>query len=203
MTRKFTINRWGVGRFVPATAVIAAAIIAFANQNPGQTIPLSSIVATNPQAEMRYLKDVFPSGEGEEYQKKFLTSETNASNIFLVDAINERKAISASVRVLFGPMSANTATNTKGRNHWLVAYLGSGPSNPRWFVVDDVSINRDKIRLAYSTPKVSNVTDDIQRYYYWVPLGKLKAGIYFVELYDANVKSVVLSRRVTVESNSE
>jgi hypothetical protein len=179
-------------------AVFVVSIIAlFAAAQPPEhvSIPLSSIISTNPQNGMRQLIDAFPAGDGKEYQKKFAGFNSNASNVFLVDANSERAAISASVRIWFGPRSPATS---KSGNQWLVAFLGIGPSGPRWYEVTNVDVVGDKVRLSYRTPQPSMASKDVQQYFFWVPLGKLKPGVYYVELYDEGLKAAVLSRRVEV-----
>jgi hypothetical protein len=161
------------------------------------------MITTSPQPKMRNLGDVFPDGEMEDFKAKILSTHRNEASVFVVDAMNEKDAVSASAGVLFDSkptdteVTVNTADPPPG-SHWLVAYLGMGPSHPARWIVERASIARNKIRLIYRKPELTSVTGDIQHYYYWVPLGKLKAGSYEVELYDAHSEAVTLSRRVAV-----
>ena len=203
-TLRFAIDRWLIGGVVAALVLITVAIIVFANSNVERRISLSSIITTSPQGEMRSLSDVFPSGEMESFKTKILSFHGNAATAFLVDAATEKDAINASAGVLFGSMPAdkavpvNTADPKRG-SQWLVAHLGLGPSYPTCFVIEETSVKADKIRLTYWKAKAADATADIHHYYYWVPLGKLKAGTYHVELYDADLNEETLSRRVEVE----
>jgi hypothetical protein len=176
------------------SAVVVIAVAPFSAAQ--HTIPLSSIISTNPQKGMRQLIDAFPAGDGKEYEKKFADFTSNASNAFLVDARNDRAAITGSVRIWFGPMSP--ATVSSRGNHWLAVFLGLGPSHPRWFEVTKVVVASDKVRLSYRTPQPSEITRDVRQYFFWVPLGKLQSGVNSIELYDENLKATVLSRRVNV-----
>jgi hypothetical protein len=190
---RITTTPW---QFSMAVFVVSTvALFAAAQQSDHVSVPMSSIISTNPQKGMRLLTDAFPAGDGKEYQKKFADFNSNASNVFLVDANSERAAISASVRIWFGPRSPATS---KSGNQWLVAFLGIGPSGPRWYEVTNVDVAGDKVRLSYRTPKPSIVSKDVRQYFFWVPLGELKPGTYYVELYDEGLKAAVLSRRVEV-----
>jgi hypothetical protein len=157
---------------------------------------------------MRYFNDVLPTDVGSEYQRKFIGITSNASNVFLVDAANEYDAINASASVLFGPFSADTAATVnapdpKPGSHWFVVYLGAGPSTPTWFLVESATVQGNTIRLIYSkAAAATQITADIRRYYFWIPLGKLEPGTYIVELYDSNVNAVTLSRRVYVSGTN-
>jgi hypothetical protein len=56
-----------------------------------------------------------------------------------------------------------------------------------------------KIRFNYRTNQRGDTTCDIHYYYYWVPLGKLDAGVYYLELYDGSLDAVTLSRRIEIQ----
>jgi hypothetical protein len=198
-------------RFVPtaiALLLVAAAVILLLRANKGQSVPFAEIITTGSQEKMRYFDDVVPIADQESYQRKFAGSRTNALSIFLVEAGDERGAISASSRFLFGPLASEAAargiiSDGKNGNHWLVAYLGAGPSYPNWFVIEEPTVKSDKITLTYRTAEAAETTANVQHYYYWIPLGKLKSGTYRLELYDADQSKVTHSRRVDVREQEE
>lgn len=174
-------------------------------------IPLSSILTTSPQRGLLRTRDAFPQQSGDRNNKvtngylwRILTeTKGGASNAFLVDATNASDAISASLSVLIGsggveiPVPVNKPDPMRGQ-YWLVVYLGSGPSNPVSWTVEDVVVDQNAVKLRYRTPKPQPATDDIRRYYYWVPLGKLDQETYEIQLFDADKSVVTLMRRVEV-----
>jgi hypothetical protein len=201
---KIAIDRRFIWRTVLLILLITLVVVAFANRNAEQDIAMSTVLATNPQADMKYVYDVCQTSERADYQKKLLQLDSNASNAFLVEGSNDRDAFVASLRILFGPLPADTpaAVNRADARQggcWFVAYLGSGPSEPRWFTIENAVVETGKIRLNYHRAHATMMTRDIQHYCYWVPLTKLDPGVYYVELYDTNLKAVTLSRRIGVE----
>lgn len=202
----FAINRLLVGRWMFALVLVTIAIIVFAKPRGKRSIPLSEIIATSSQAKMKHFNEVFTNNAptGEFYQRTLHSNITRPSNVFLVVAAVDSDAIGASIDVFFGGRSADTPAPIERPNpglgsHWLVAYLGAGPSGPTWFVVEKVSVSANKISLIFSNPEAGSVTADVHHYYFWVPLGKLNPGIYRLELYDAELNAVTLSRRVEIK----
>jgi hypothetical protein len=175
------------------------------NVGTERSIPLTSIFTTSPQGGVQAFEVVFPKeGERRKQFQRISAFSSGASNLFLVDATNPLDAFKASLSVLEGSHSAdtpapvNTADPERG-SHWLVAYLGVGPSQPVWWVVESVTVNRNAIRVNYHQPKASIVTRDVWKFYYWIPVGTLDPGKYQLEFYNTKEKAVTLSRRVTVE----
>lgn len=192
----------------PLTISIVVAC-ATATQAAERIVDLSKIVSTSNQrgliqARPSYRDDgIFEQSFGYHLQKIVRASESGASNLFLVDATNIDDAVRASTEVLLGgrgvsvPASADSRKQRNGR-HWLVAYLGVGPSSPPAWTIKAVSINGNRIKIAYQIPQPTTVTSDVHAYYYWIPLGKLGANVYELELFDVNLKEVTLLRRVEV-----
>lgn len=199
----FVTHRLARTGLVIALLLLTMAALTLTEIETPRAIDLSSIVATSPQAQMQYIYDVLPTAEKQGSERSFASLSTNASNVFLVDATNSHDAVTASLNVFFGPMSAgsaatvNTAEPKRG-GHWLVAYLGLGPSQPRWFVVESVTVKGHVVRLIYHMADTMDASRDVQHYCYWIPLGTLDVGTYYVELYDSRLKAATLSRRVTV-----
>jgi hypothetical protein len=165
-------------RIAIALLLVAAAVILLLSANKGLSVPLAEIITTGSQEKMRYFDDVVANADKESLQRKFSGSRTNALSIFLVEAGDERGAISASSRFLFGPLAPEAAargiiSDGKDGSHWLIAYLGAGPSYPNWFVIEEPTVKTDKITLTYRTVKAAEATANVQHSYYWIPLGKL------------------------------
>jgi hypothetical protein len=173
--------------------------------NSEKTIPLSTVVTTGPQGELKAFQVEFPNEVERRKQFQQISAfSSGASNLFLVDATNSLDAFKATLSVLEGSHSAetpapvNTAEPKRG-NYWLVAYLGVGPSEPVWWVVESVTIKRNAIRVTFHQAKGNLVTRDVWRFYYWIPVGTLDPGKYQLEFYNVKEKAVTLSRRVTIE----
>lgn len=170
-------------------------------------ISLSEIVTTSPQKGLQPVRDVLAKkGDAqatEGYLSRILTGSNGSSNAFLVDATNIYDALQASSTILDGARSAdtpapvNTSQPTRG-SHWLVAYLGTGPSSPTWWTIESVTIHKGKIVLKYRMSKPSPTTADLNPYYYWIPIGKLPLGAYEIKLVDADQAAVSLMRRIEV-----
>jgi hypothetical protein len=131
-----------------------------------------------------------------------------SSNVFLVDANNFYDALSASFSILAGSNKPDTpprVTKSKPerRSHWLVAYFGPGPSTPTWWTIERVIVDEGKVVLSYRRSKPQPATDDVRPYYYWIPLAKLNAGPYELQLFDADKNATTLMRRVDVGSTDE
>ncbi len=173
-------------------------------------IPLNEIVTTGPQNGLQHGRDLFQQDESEhkrrsveEYLRQIQSIARGSSNVFLVDATNIFDAISASFSILVGTRSAdtpapvNTAEPIRG-SHWLVAYLGSGPSSPSWWKVEETKIAGNTITFSYRKTLPSPATKDIHPYFYWIPLGNLSPGAYEIRLFDTHLQVTSLLRRVEV-----
>jgi hypothetical protein len=82
--------------------------------------------------------------------------------------------------------------------NWVGACMGSEGSLPPAFRVLAVEIEGKKIRVTYESIKNDLSSGDEHPYLLWAPLGKLSAGEYTLELYDATVKKVTASRKSKV-----
>lgn len=197
---------WMVG--IAGCLLMTAYVKAEESQDPkveeARTIPLTEIVTTSPQKGLRNIDDVLGPAEAyNTFMARFRNVTDGSSNAFLVDAIELRDALNASSRVLFGSRSAdtpapvNTPNAVRGRL-WLVAYLGSGPSNPTWWTIESVRVAKGKVVLNYHRPKPQPATADVWRYLYWIPLGNLQPASYEVQLIDADTNALTLLRRVEI-----
>jgi hypothetical protein len=201
--------------FFFATFVVAC--IASADE-PGakpasREIPLSSIVTTSLQKGMKQTSDAFPykdrasvSTNGH-LQRILAGTKSGASNVFLVDAKDMHDAVGIGARVIVGAHQADTAARQdipkpKHYEYWMIAYLGSGPSEPAWWTVESATVQGTTVRLNYLKSPPSPATKDLHPYYFWVPVGDLENGSYQLELFDVKNNVVTLSRRVTVEKEA-
>jgi hypothetical protein len=175
-------------------------LVVLMREQQDRSIPLTSIIATTSQENLRQFHDIFSNNEEEQYQRKFAGSTANASNVFVVKASDATSAVSIGSRVFFGYLPTEQAATTKEKkeqsDYWLVAYLGAGTSSPTSFVIDEVTVEGNVVRLTYSRPKAERVTCDVLQYYFWVPLGELRPGKYRLDLFDVTARAVTLSRYV-------
>ncbi len=179
-----------------------------------RAIDLSEIITTSPQPELRPIKvawekdDKQPPGAFGNVLHQIQSINNGASSVFLVDAKNTQDGIFASLSVLIGWRSADTpATVNTGKprrgSHWLVAYLGAGPSTPTWWTIKSITVAKSKVILSYSASKPSPATADVVPYLYWVELGALTPGSYELQLFDADRGELTLMRRVEVAPGKE
>lgn len=180
-----------------------------------RSIPLSSILTTSRQPGMIaverefQLQDNVDNKSTRGYLRQILeASHGGASNVFLVDAANASAAIDASYNVIVGSRSAETAVtenipNPRHGRLWIVVYLGSGPSSPVWWTIENVTVDGFKVAVNYRQSKPSPATDDVCQYYYWIPLSELTTGMYEVELFDTEATKAVLMRRIEFTATSE
>lgn len=182
-----------------------------ATPNRMQEIQLSTIVTTSPQKGLLNVENELKQEQDDRRRKaatadlrRINSSPNGASNIFLVEAGSICDAVSASAGILAGlrtadtPALTNSVSPSLGR-HWLVAYLGTGPSTPTWWSVERVDAETNKLKLTYRKAPPSPVTSDEHSYLFWVPLEHLAPGTYQLELYDAERDGASLVRRVDVE----
>jgi hypothetical protein len=189
-------------------ATIFVAVAFTVSHAVSREIPLSEIASTVSQKNLKYLtgyRMVDGKPVTEDYAGPLngvLSSQSGASNAFIVDGRNITEALTASGKVVSAFRSASRPEipeYTPTGSHFLVAFLGCGPSEQATWIVDRVTLEDQVIRLTYREPKAQYVTRDIRHYYYLVPLGSLKDGVYTIELYDADLKSATLVRRVEVK----
>ncbi|MCC6491687.1 MAG: hypothetical protein IT424_01555 [Pirellulales bacterium] len=178
-----------------------AAESASPEEKTARTIPLESVLTTSGQQGLKNVRDVFPEENG--YLRQILEGRCGASTAFLVEAPSIIDAVSASAGVFVGSRNASTpATLNKPDpprgTFALVAYLGSGGSEPTKWIVDKIEIGPHRIRLSYHAKQPGPETTDVHRYHYWALIDDLNPGYYNVELYDTAENAVTLMRRVEV-----
>ncbi len=182
------------------------------SESSERIVPLSSVVTTGPQKGMEPANNVFRQEDGKRDNKAYYNyigkieqnTHSGASNAFLIDATTVQDAVRASTRILLGsraartPAAVNTVHPIRG-SHWLVAYLGTGPSDPTWWTVESIKVKDKTIRLAFRESPPTGATRDGLLYYYWAPLGTLNPGTYDIELFDLDRTTISLMRKVEVE----
>jgi hypothetical protein len=126
-----------------------------------------------------------------------------ASNILLVRGNNIATAVTAAWKAFVGgrpvdsPASAIDGS-TAEESLWLVAYFGTSHSEPPAWFVQSVEQTGKTLRVSFRKPDPSVTTHDLRQHLIWVPLGKLQAGTYTLELFEQGRNEVTLMRRVTV-----
>jgi hypothetical protein len=169
-----------------------------------RTIPLESCYATEGVSGCPHLKRV-----GEPYSfdlnELIRNNRTGASNVALVGGKDIAGAVKATRWTFAASHRADVPVRPNSSDAkaeplplWLVAYFGMGPSNPGFGRVQAAEVRGRTVRVVYSRAPSNTATDDDVHYYVWVPLGQAQAGIYTLELFDADRKDVTLLRRVAV-----
>ena len=184
------------------------AVVLTASQAAGGEIPLSEFVATVHQDGLQHIGSGRRSVDGkrvvEDYasaMQNLMQSRDGASNAVLVDAANIGDAVKATARIFSAWRPADKPAvplNVESQNYWLAVYLGAGHSSPTTWIVDSAKVDGNTIRFIYRKPQRGYASGDVVRYYYWVPLGRLDEGVYYLELYETNLKARTLSRRVEI-----
>ena len=84
---------------------------------------------------------------------------------------------------------------------WLAAYLGSDGSVPSAFRLRAIEVNGKTIRVEYERDESPVRSADLRNYLIWVPLGRVEAGAYTLELFDTAAERVTRSRTLLVMVN--
>jgi hypothetical protein len=159
-----------------------------------QEIPLGSVYSGSRQ------KDLVHTGHLEPLFRD--TPFRGASNIFLVGGDDIKQAMLATRHVLLagssGRIIANPPDAPQPKSVWMFAYFGIGPSEPPAVLIDSVKHGAKIVRLNFSLPERQSTTADAVAYCYWAPLGEVPKGRYTLELYDINLKEVMLMRCVEI-----
>lgn len=181
-------------------------LLAFAAPAFAKEIQLSEIHATVPSEGMQAANSTQKVGgkyihqDGDAIRELQKTYRSGASHVLLARGDNLRDAINATIRAA-GLLRADrpvTKPNAETRgNYWLVAYLGLGTFDS--LTVKSVTVEENTIRLAYTERQSKNPVLMGYQYFYWIPVGKLDAGDYELELFDSGRKKVTLMRLVEVK----
>jgi hypothetical protein len=176
-----------------------------------KVVPREMIRVSNSDQGNAQLKDWSKKDE-ERYQDILRTaSNTGASNVFLVHGETFNEAVwltqamyfskqgsghTGQADVVTAPPPGSTTAPIPGQRFkvWVVAYLGSGPSD-RWVIK---SVERTETRIRVSYVDAGGLRGDVKPYLIWASLGPLDPGKYAVELYDTGAKEVKLTRIVRV-----
>lgn len=165
-----------------------------------EEIPLSEVISTSRQTELQSVAEALSELEGTTDLEPFRRFRNGASNLFLVDAKKFDEALLATRDLILGSRGAGFPVRHRKASgeYWIVAYLGAGPSNPCWWVVDACVVESQTVRISYHSAAPSAGTKDLHQYWYWASLGKLQPGAYTLELYDTKEECEALTRRVVV-----
>jgi hypothetical protein len=158
-----------------------------------EEIPLSEIISTSRQPGLQYALDElqatgkFSDIEAQAFMEPFRTHPSGASDAFLVEAKNFTEAVVATKDITLGSKGVTQPVRHKQpRDHhdqyWCVFYLGTGPSSPKQWIINKTLSENGKVTMQFSTAPPGPATADLHKYWYWVPLGKLKQGECVLEL---------------------
>lgn len=178
---------------------------------PGQ-IPLHAIYSTNGQDGLRPMNPGFLLEEDgtRKYVEPYglfldeMHSQFRAGgpNVLLVRGKDITAAVRATWLAHLGSRPFDRPVDpedgTEGAPLWLGVYFGTTGSEPPAWLVEGARREESAIRLSYVKPQWPRRTKDLHQYFAWVPLGRLEAGDYALELFDAAKRQVTLLRRVSV-----
>jgi hypothetical protein len=168
-------------------------------------IPLERVYTTSAQKNLtrpEFVRDEKADKLYERVRKE--VAKTGLTNLFLAGADDLRAALMATDLAFSaaypGDKPVQEVGSTPAKQYWLVVYLGlSGSEPPRWYL-NSVRVQSELIRFHYVNGEREERTADECVYLYWVPLGKLKAGTYLLEIFDDDTSMSMLGRRVTVSA---
>ncbi|WP_145107528.1 hypothetical protein [Botrimarina mediterranea] len=165
-----------------------------------EEIPLSEVISTSRQTGLQPVAEALSQIDGATDLEPFRRYRNGASNLFFVEAKKLDEALLASRDLILGSRGAGVPVRHRKASgeFWIVAYLGAGPSNPCWWVIDACVIENQTLRISYHSAAPSAGTKDLHQYWYWASLGKLQPGAYILELYDTKEECETLTRRVIV-----
>jgi hypothetical protein len=165
-------------------------------------LPLRSVYSTNGQKGLRAVTK--RPGEAYAEDLTLIAREVRGGspNVLLVRGDGIGEAVAATRRAFTGAVLADQPVRPEGESVpaslWMVAFLSVEGSEPAAWLVRSAERKGKVVRLSVERPKRGDASKDMHPYFVWVPLGKLAAGRYTLELYDAGSKEVTLMRRVTV-----
>ena len=162
-------------------------------------IPLASVYFTDMQKGLQW------TGRRELDQNCMhaldeLSRPWGPSNTFLVRANSIGEAVRATWQVMNARATVDEPAaerDSKSDSHWVVAYFGVAEGSNAW-EIKSVGLNEQVIRFSYRKPQRLLTSRLINTYLASRPLGRLQPGVYPVELFNDETKTVVLSRRVSV-----
>jgi hypothetical protein len=174
--------------------------------DPVRTIPLGSCYSTFDGSGCRQLTQGISESPGQELGRIYAKHQGGASNVVLVHGKDITAAVKAACGPLIGGAPADTpalpdpdAGAAKREPLWLAAYLGIAGNTSIGWRVHAAETRGLTARLTYSqSRRTGPIGSIVLQYLVWVPLGEVRAGTYTLELYDADRKEAMLSRRVTV-----
>jgi hypothetical protein len=195
----------GLGTVPAAVIVGLAGWVCVSGAEEGRQIPLESIYSTTGQKGLKALKMRLDEPQGQELQGIARGYRGGASDVFLVRGKDIAAAVKAARQAFTAGQSADGPVIPDAASRaaplWVVAYLGSAGSSPPAWLVHSVEVKGQMVRVTFRKPKRFGSTRDLHPYFLWVPLGKVEAGTYTLELFDADKEEVTFLRRVAVAAN--
>jgi hypothetical protein len=179
-------------------AIAASMAVLSSGGDKVRQIPLSEIYATSNQKGLRPVIRRPEEPYGKDLNRIYSkTAGMGASNAFMVHGKDLAAAIRSTATVFLGGHAADVPAErdeqAEGTKYWMVAYLGSGSQS---YDIRLVTLHENNIRIHYV--RVPQEVSAVYQYFTWVPIQDLKSGIYYLELFDAQLNCVTMSRRVKV-----
>jgi hypothetical protein len=172
-----------------------------------RTIPLASIYTStwDPERADEFQLVVHPGEDPglphEAHLLRRAVMDICSSDVFLASGDDIEAAVRATSRRFGGGAVDQPVDGSRGGHKsdlfWMVVYFGQA-SSATPFLVRSAEIRGNTIRVTYQLRESLGGGFDLEPYIAWIPLDKLDAGLYQLELIDASDKEMNLLRRVVV-----
>jgi hypothetical protein len=174
-----------------AGLVLAAQLGAFQGQEP-RAIPLNTAYATFNQDGLKALDEAV---DNDHLRQMLDQIQAGPQRIVLCEGKDVGKAVkSAGMSFTMPDQPIPAVTIGTDDTVWLVAFLGADGSIPSAYKVRGIEVIGRTIRLSYERDDSSGRTCDLVGYLVWAPVGRMEAGVYTLELFDAAAGNVTVTR---------
>ncbi|MFO0970298.1 MAG: hypothetical protein U0793_32515 [Gemmataceae bacterium] len=156
------------------------------------------IYSTSPQKDLKRLcfddleesdRIAYKKTYGRHLERILKDLQMGSSQAILVNGWNLTEAVGRSGRPFIGvPLISDEG---RGRDRWLVVYLGFGSATEPTWRVHSVDVRKEGIRFSYSR---TGVAAGSRPYFFWIPLERRDAASIALELFDEGLKRVAFSR---------
>lgn len=187
--------------FTVLLAGLASSSVGFPFGDKKSSVSLEAIYAVPSQKAHRTASDATNTNILNELR----TTKSTMPNLMIVNGKEIEDALKATRDVVFGSSFGNsvpTIENSKDK-HWIVVYLGRAGSSPPAWTIHSVDVQEKTIKIKVTRPKTTFQTLNSTPYFFWVPLGELKAQKYDLVLFDINDNETEMTRRIVVHARTE
>ena len=188
MRSQFTV---ALGVLAIGALILAAQLGAF--QTPEtRAIPLDTAYATFNQEGLKSLDD---TAANEQLGDIVSSIQDRPARMVLCVGSDVASAVTNSGMTFALPNNPTPAvTSTASDTVWLAAYLGTDGSMPAAYKVRAIEMTGKTIRVTFERDESSGRSCDLRAYLVWAPVGRVEAGTYTLELFDASTGSITASR---------